>query len=184
MSIGGESRSDPRGPRATMDVGRRRGESRRAGRRRVYRGRRPHHWSGLESPGWTIEDTGLPKEAHKQDDEQGCSRSSRTSCAPLHKALHGQKCRGGQDDEHGCSNVGGDRMSKADGPGGDEFIEAAGRTTGPAWRVQEGRATRTPGFRRKPINRTTNTDVLVSPEARMPGGDEFVQAEGRTSGPT
>jgi|GEM_PF-2552766 len=145
-----------------MDVGRRRGESRRAGRRRVYRGRRPHHWSGLESPGWTIEDTGLPKEAHKQDDEQGCSRSSRTSCAPLHKALHGQKCRGGQDDEHGCSNVGGDRMSKADGPGGDEFIEAAGRTSGPAWRVREGRATRTPGFRRKPINRTTNTDVLAA----------------------
>ena len=57
-----------------MDVGRRRGESRRAGRRRVYRGRRPHHWSGLESPGGTShEDTRLPKEAHKQDDEHGCS---------------------------------------------------------------------------------------------------------------
>ncbi|MBU44885.1 MAG: hypothetical protein CMN76_16815 [Spirochaetaceae bacterium] len=51
--------------------------------------------------------------------------------------------------------------AKADGPGGDEFIEAAGRTTGPAWRVQDGRS-RTPGFRRKPINRTTNKDVLAA----------------------
>ena len=51
------------------------------------------------------------------------SRSSRTSCAPLHKALHGQKCHGRQDDEHGCSNAAGDTE--------------VGRRRGESRRVQE-----------------------------------------------
>ena len=88
------------------------------------------------------------------------SRSSRTSCAPLHKALHGQKCHGRQDDEQGCSNVCGDA---------GQDVPVSRRPRGPrATRKSEGRVRLYTEVQPRLSSKKSRSDFLLSPGLQCP----------------